>query len=81
MPLISVLRRQRQMDLCEFEASMVYKISPRTARAVTQRNSVSNKPYIYVFIPIYMFSIPLLTQKRHQIPLQMVVSHHVVAGI
>ena len=30
------------MDLCEFEASLVYKMSSRTARA-TQRNSVSNK--------------------------------------
>ena len=32
---------QRQADLCEFEASLVYKASSRTARA-TQRNPVSN---------------------------------------
>ena len=31
---------QRQADLCEFEASLVYKASSRTARAVTQRNPV-----------------------------------------
>ena len=39
MPLIPALRRQkqRQMDLCEFEASLVYRVSSRKARA-TQRN-------------------------------------------
>jgi hypothetical protein len=26
MPLISALRRQRQVDLCEFEASLVYRV-------------------------------------------------------
>ena len=30
MPLIPVLWRQRQADLCEFEASLVYKESSRT---------------------------------------------------
>ena len=30
-------------DFCEFKASLVYKASFRTARAVTQRNSVSKK--------------------------------------
>jgi hypothetical protein len=42
MPLISALRRQRQVDLIEFEASLVYRVSSRTARA-TQRNPVSKK--------------------------------------
>jgi hypothetical protein len=27
------LRRQKQADLCEFEASLVYRVSSRTARA------------------------------------------------
>ena len=40
MPLIPALRRQRQVDLCEFEASLVYRASSRTVRAVTQRNPV-----------------------------------------
>ena len=40
MPLISALRRQRQMDLREFKASLVYRVCSRTARA-TQRNPVS----------------------------------------
>ena len=39
MPLIPTLGRQRQMDLCEFKASLVYRVSFRTARA-TQRNPV-----------------------------------------
>ena len=30
----------RQVDLCEFTASLVYKESSRTAMAVTQRNPV-----------------------------------------
>ena len=33
------LGRQRQGDLCEFKASLVYKLSSRTNRA-TQRNPV-----------------------------------------
>ena len=40
MPLISALGRQRQMDFCEFEASLVYKVSARTARA-TQRETLT----------------------------------------
>ena len=42
MPLIQALRRQRQAYLCEFKVSLVYKVSFKTARAVTQRNSVSD---------------------------------------
>jgi hypothetical protein len=38
-PLIPALGRQRQ-GISEFEASLVYKVSSRTARA-TQRNPVS----------------------------------------
>ena len=40
MPLIPAHARQRQADLSEFEASLVYKASSRTARAV-YRNPVS----------------------------------------
>jgi hypothetical protein len=40
MPLIPALGRQRQRQaISEFEASLVYKVSSRTARA-TQRNPV-----------------------------------------
>ena len=38
-PLIPALRRQRQADLSEFEASLVYRASSRTARTVKQRKS------------------------------------------
>ena len=41
--MIPALRKQRQEDLCEFEASLVYRVSSMTARAVTQRNPVSKK--------------------------------------
>ena len=39
--LIPVLRRQKQDYPCEFKASLVHNVSSRTARIVTQRNSVS----------------------------------------
>ena len=40
--LILTLGRERQMDLCEFKASLVYRVSSRTAK-VTQRNPVLKK--------------------------------------
>jgi hypothetical protein len=40
MPLIPALGRQRQVDF--WEASLVYRVSSRTARAI-QRNPVSKK--------------------------------------
>ena len=38
MPLIPALRRQRQVGLCEFGASLVYRVSSRTA-GLTSLNS------------------------------------------
>ena len=35
--MIPTLGRQRQMDLCEFRASLVCKVSSRTSRSITQR--------------------------------------------
>ena len=35
--------REAEADLCEFEASLVYRTSSRTARTLTQRNPVSEK--------------------------------------
>jgi hypothetical protein len=40
MPLILALGRQRQEELCKFEASLVNIASSRTARAI-QKNPVS----------------------------------------
>ena len=31
------------MDLCEFEASLIYKMNSRTARAITWRNSLEKQ--------------------------------------
>ena len=43
-PLIPALGRQRQVELSEFEVSLVYKASFRTAKAVTQKNLVLKHP-------------------------------------
>lgn len=40
-PLILALRRRKQVDFCEFEANLIYRVSPRTARA-TRRSSVTD---------------------------------------
>jgi hypothetical protein len=40
MPLVLALRKQRQVDIWEDKASLVYRESSRTARSV-QRNFVS----------------------------------------
>jgi hypothetical protein len=40
MPLVPALKRQRQVDLSESEASLVYRASSRRAKAA-QRNSIS----------------------------------------
>lgn len=42
MPLASALGEQRQEELCEFEASLVYVGSFRPVRA-TQRNPISKR--------------------------------------
>jgi hypothetical protein len=42
MPRIPSLRRQRQMELYEFEDSLVYRMSSRTVRA-TQRKTCLSK--------------------------------------
>jgi hypothetical protein len=42
MPLIPAPRRQSQENLYKLEASLVYRVSSRTSRAI-QRNPVSKK--------------------------------------
>ena len=42
-PLIPALERQKQADLCEFKASLIYKAGFGTVKVVTQRNPVSKK--------------------------------------
>ena len=46
-PLIPALGWQRQVDLCELEASLVCRESSITAKA-TQRNPVSKKKLIKI---------------------------------
>lgn len=41
IPFISALGMQREVDLCEFAVSLIYKVSSRATRTVTQRNQVS----------------------------------------
>jgi hypothetical protein len=43
MPLITGLRRQRQVDLCEFKSSLVYIESSRTTRATHRIPVLQNK--------------------------------------
>ena len=40
MPLIPGLGRQRQVDLCEFEVSLVCRVSARIGSKARQRNPV-----------------------------------------
>jgi hypothetical protein len=83
----------RGTRISEFEASLVYRVSSRTART-TQRNPVLKKQKqkqqqkkSFLFLKIYLFYVCEYTVAvfRHtrrglRIPLQMVVSHHVIAG-
>jgi hypothetical protein len=39
--------RQRQMDLCEFKASLVYRASSRTARAIQTVLKSQRKPNVF----------------------------------
>jgi hypothetical protein len=41
-PLIPALRRQKQVDLCEFKVNLVYRAISRIART-TQRNLISKQ--------------------------------------
>ena len=49
-PLIPALgrQRQRQVDICEFEVSLVYKASSRTQRNLVSKNQKAKK-YLFLF--------------------------------
>ena len=47
MSLIPVLQRQRQVDRCELEISLVYRVCPETVKT-TQRNPVSKTHKIFL---------------------------------
>jgi hypothetical protein len=63
--------------ISEFEASLVYKVSSRTARAI-QRNPVS-KNQRFIIISKYTVAVFRKTRRGRQILSPVVVSHHVVA--
>ena len=46
MPLIPALGRQRQVDLCDFKAGLIYRVSSRTARTTERK-----KPYLETTLP------------------------------
>ena len=46
MPLIPALGRQRQMDLSDFKASLVYTTSSRTVRTITWNCLSSNQQFL-----------------------------------
>jgi hypothetical protein len=81
----------RGRRISEFEASLVYRVSSRTART-TQRNPVSKnktkqnktkrkkKKKKPIYLCEYTVVLFRLTRRGHQMLLQMVVSHQVVAG-
>ena len=57
MPLIPALGRERQVDLCEFEASLVYRTSSSTVSKATEKpylekqtNKKKNKKIFATFI-------------------------------
>ena len=56
------------MDLCKFEASLVYdKVSSRTTRSVTQKNPVSERK-VCTLIVLYYLSIVSLFWGHHDVP-------------
>jgi hypothetical protein len=57
MALISAVGSQRQVNHCEFEASLVKKACSRTARAVIQRNPVSKNIFFHKYVLIRFFPL------------------------
>jgi hypothetical protein len=71
MSLIPELGRQRQVDLCESEASMVYRENSRTTRA-TERGPVSKQqPQTFVrkygldYHILMVYLLKITTQKQY----------------
>ena len=56
MPLIPALGRQRQVGICEFKVSLVYRVSSRTGSKATEKPCLEKpkpKPKINMFILIF----------------------------
>lgn len=67
-PLIYSLGKQRQADLSDLEARLVYKVNSRTGRNVTQRNPISKKQNKATTTnPIYPHLYALCLHFMHQL--------------
>ena len=64
MPVVPALGRQRQVDLWEFEAILVYKSKSRTGSKAIQRNPVLKIKT--KFIAGWWWHIPLILALRRQ---------------
>jgi hypothetical protein len=51
MPLIPALRRQRQVGFYKFKASLIYRVSSKTARATEKLCFRGEKPTILFLVP------------------------------
>ena len=67
------LGRQREVDLYEFEAILVYRETSRTPKSVTQRNPVSKKTKQKIFMCMcvsvhHVCAIFMRTRRGHWAP-------------
>jgi hypothetical protein len=76
MPLIPALLRQKQEDICEFKASLVYKMGSSTARDTERpcfKNSFLKKLItillLLLFIIIIIIIVELLSRKTSDVDL------------
>ena len=56
MPLILILGRQRQVDLCQFKASLVYFENSETPRVIERpclKNKTKTKQHVQIHVHIY----------------------------
>jgi hypothetical protein len=53
MPLIPALRKQRQVDLCEFKTSLVHKASSKTQRNPVSKNKQQQQKMYKLWLKVY----------------------------
>ena len=69
MPLIPALGRQRHVDLCEFEASLGYRVSRRTGSKATEKPCLEGKKNPPTLVRWAYYSMPLIPALRRLRPL------------
>jgi hypothetical protein len=61
MPLILALRRQRQLDLYEFKASLIYRVSSRASRGHIVKSCLETHTHThththtFIYINLYFY--------------------------